>query len=507
MTALLLLLACGPRPAPSPAVEPPRAGTLTVLHTNDLHGRYEANTAEWREGRPRIGGFAALEARVRAIEAERGAESVVLLDAGDVQTGTPLSDLEVGGVAGGGMLQLMELTGHDAWVLGNHEFDKGFDRMAALVQASSVPVLGANVRAVDGPGTAAPGLREDVVLLAGELRVGVIGVLTEDMAGLTSPDTLARFRVEPAAATVAAAAARLDPTVDLVVVLSHIGVEADKALAAALGPDTPVDLIVGGHSHTRMEHPAQMGDVWIVQAGSYGRSLGVLDVDVDDRRIVTLAGGVEDLPEPSGVSAVSPAMAERLEALSGDIATWAEVEIGTCDAALTKAFGQPSPLGNWITDVLRQATGADMALYNSGGLRAELEAGTVTEGDVYAIFPFGNEVVTFQLTGAEVLALFAHDLEPPGQDDARPLQRSGVVVRGTALGVTVEVGGAPVDPARTYTVATNSWVQSQAAKYLQGGTIKELRYTGRTVREVAAEAVRAGPVRPPEDAVRVFPGP
>ena len=211
---------------------------------------------------------------VQHIEDMHGADRVLLLDGGDLLTGTPLTDVEIRGSQGGAMLDFMEAVGYDAWVIGNHEFDKGFENVEALVSSSKIPAISANVRAPDG-GPAFTGQQPSTILEAGGFKIGVIGATTEQLEGLVSPDTWSRLDLIPVAEAVAEQVEILDPQTDLIVVLSHIGLDADKALAEAVDG---VDLIVGGHSHTHLDTPEKIGGTWVVQAGSYCRTLGVVRV-------------------------------------------------------------------------------------------------------------------------------------------------------------------------------------------------------------------------------------
>ena len=144
---LVYLTACGPK-----AVEPVEAnlsaevdGALTLLHTNDIHCHFQPTRADWLDGTPEIGGFSALDGYTRRVRNEKGAENVLLLDGGDLLSGTPLTEFETRGIAGGAMLDFIEAAGYDAWVVGNHEFDKGFANTRKMIEDSRVPVLSANL--------------------------------------------------------------------------------------------------------------------------------------------------------------------------------------------------------------------------------------------------------------------------------------------------------------------------------------------------------------------------
>lgn len=493
---ILLLLACAPK-APPPAECAPPPGELLLLHTNDMHAHYLPERADWLEGEPSIGGFALLDAHVRAARA--ACAPVALLDGGDILTGTPLSDLEVRGSRGGAMIELMEAVGYDAWVLGNHEFDKGYDNIAALVAASGIPALSANLHARDG-GPAMPGLRPHHILEVNGLRVGVFGLTTEGMGHLAPLSVMERVRVEDAAQAARAQIAELDPVTDLIVALTHSGLEADRRLAEQV---SGLDLIVGGHSHTPMREVEVVNGVPIVQAGSYTRSLGTLRLRVEGDALVGVDYSLVDMLPEAAPGAPSPEVqalvdryAAQIEAEYGQVISEARVTLG-------RAYAAESDLGNWVTDVLREATGADLAVYNSGGLRADLVAGPVTRRALYEILPFGNMVVTFELSGEEVLGVLLANALAAQTGDRGATQISGArIVWQERLGapevVEATVGGRPLDPKATYTVASNSYVAERAARYLAGATAENLQALGRTDFDLVVEAAARGPIERPE---------
>ncbi len=502
---MIWLWACAPKTADTvtaaePSVDQPAlgAGELVLLHTNDLHGHFLPEPADWLEGSPAIGGMAALDAWSDAIEAQLGSEGVLLLDGGDILTGTPLTDLEVRGAGGGAMLELMEAVGYDAWVVGNHEFDQGFDNLDRLITASAVPVVSSNVGAAEG-GLAFERQLPSVVVTANGLRVGIIGATTEGLGYLVSPADWERLSLAPVAESVAAEVERLDPETDVIVALTHIGLDADRALAAAV---SGLDVIVGGHSHTPLYEAEEVSGVIIVQAGSYGRSLGQLRLKVVDDEVVSSHAILHDLIPEAQPQPASADVLELVATYEAQIdAAYGEV-IGEATSTLSSRYAGESSLGNWITDVLRESTGADIGLYNSGGLRADLRHGSLTLRSIYEVFPFGNAVVTFTITGEQLVRVLLANAAVQAGHEGGMISMSGVSgswhrVLGAPELRDLEVNGEPLAIDATYVVATNSYVADQADRYLGGLTVRDLRGAGYTVFEAAVEAVRRGPVEAP----------
>ncbi|MEF2231213.1 MAG: 5'-nucleotidase C-terminal domain-containing protein [Pseudodesulfovibrio sp.] len=285
-------------------VGPARAFELTVLHVNDSHSYLDATDETLSPGGERVvarlGGWARLATAVDRVRREK--PNVVLLHAGDAVQGG-LYFREFGGEP---EMRLLDRLGFDAMVLGNHEFDKGAEFLAGFLRDTDVPVLAANVSAPGVPALAAR-LRPYVILFVGGERVGVVGLTTGDTKFTSSPGPGVSFADE--AATARARVAELTALgVDKVILLTHVGLDNDRKLAAAV---PGVDVIVGGHSHTllgdtrRMEslglHPAAAypvvvqgvdgHDVYIVTAWKWARVLGRLDVTFDRRGRVTGAIG------------------------------------------------------------------------------------------------------------------------------------------------------------------------------------------------------------------------
>ncbi len=496
---LVVPLACAPK-----AVEPglPEApGTLTILHTNDLHGHFLPEPAEWMDGRPPLGGFARLDAEVDHLRANRPRKGVLLLDGGDQLTGTPLSDLVVDGSKGGAMHRFFDLLDYDAWAVGNHEFDKGLDNLMAYAGASPMVTLSANLRSPDGVSPLLPNQEFSHVFERGGLKVGVIGATTDSLKGLMSREDYGRLLLLKVEDAVRAEVARLDPVTDLIVVLSHIGLDSDERLARAV---PGIDLIVGGHSHTRLYEASRVGETWIVQAGSYCRTLGVVDLVVSDDRIADFRYELRELrPEtapgdPSEeVVTITRSYQEQLDTVFGEI-------VAEAPALLGRDYHSESALGRWITDALREAAGTDIGMYNGGGIRSDIAAGPVTKGAIFNVFPFGNELQTFEIRGADLQNVVLRNVIAEHDEKRGFLPLSGVswtwrVRNGAPELLEVRVGASPLDLERIYTVATNSYVAEQWEKHL-GVPPKNLQSRGLTDYEAAvAYAREKGPLVDPGD--------
>ena len=435
---LLLWLACTAAPE----------GTFVLMHTNDLHGRVEPEKAPWLDGAPEIGGMRALSGR---LEAQRREREVLYLDAGDLLSGTPYASLERGGAVGGAMVELLGALQADAFAIGNHEYDHGVPNVERLLAHAETPALSVNLD--PRPSGALP----SVVLERGGLRIGVIGATTEALRRVVSKAGVGETQALDAAPLIEAELARLDPDTDLLVVLSHRGFDEDQALARRIDG---IDVLVGGHSHTPVTEPVQVGDTWVVQAGSYGRQVGEALVRVEDDRVVAFEYQLVDLVDAGSPSPQVEALVAELE---GQVQAEWDVRIGHQAETLMGIRGEPSPLGAWACERMREGTGADVGVYNAGGLRAPIYAGDVTRRDLYQVFPFGNHVAVLTLSAEDTRALA--ELSRRGDPQSVGLLE------------------APIED-RPYTVATNSYLLDRLAEDLDGADLSRVVIEERTVFEL-----------------------
>ena len=234
---------------------------ITILHVNDVHGHVLPYLELSISEKTPVGGAADLAAMIKR-ERDANPDGNLLLSAGDMFQGTPVSNI----FRGRSVIDVMNYLKFDAMVLGNHEFDWGRDALNDLRSWASFPFLSANI--FDGNGKILPGIQPYIILTRKNLKIAVIGITT--VVGLTYqepllvlPDVIKKVK---------------DQGANLVVALSHLGLDEDKELA---GQVSGIDVIVGGHSHTAVTEPVQIGKTIIVQAGYNGLYLGVLNLEVD----------------------------------------------------------------------------------------------------------------------------------------------------------------------------------------------------------------------------------
>jgi 2',3'-cyclic-nucleotide 2'-phosphodiesterase (5'-nucleotidase family) len=287
-------------------------------------------------------------------------------------------------------------------------------------------------------------------------------------------------------------ARELDPRTDLLIALTHNGVHGDTLLARELA-GAGVDVIVGGHSHTRLTAPLLIGDVLVVQAGAKTTNLGRLDLRVADDRVVEYHGRlietlVEDRRGTPELAALVDDYARRVDDLYGRT-------IGELATPWRRTGRGESNVGSWVCDRMLEAAGADVALLNSGTLRKNFEPGPLTLLDVHSLVPFSNTLETFEIDGAGLLRIARFNAEAAEADHHGILQIAGLRYAYTVRDGAVEllessVGGQPIEPARVYTVACPDYVAQKADLYLDMER-PVTRYEGHTITEVVVDAVRA----------------
>jgi 2',3'-cyclic-nucleotide 2'-phosphodiesterase (5'-nucleotidase family) len=401
---------------------------------------------------------------IRELRTEAAAKGYgfLLLDGGDVFKGTALGDFTKGQV----VVDFFRRGGYDAVAVGNHDFDFGWQVLRELADSTGLPWLGTNL-VIAGSDTCPSWLRPGVVLERGGIKVGVFGLLTKYLRGMVSDSLVGPLDVLPYHERLRAEIAELRRAgADLIVGLNHIGYSHDRYLADSV---PGIDVIIGAHSHSGIEpaYESPRYHVVIQQAYSKLSSVGLLDLafDTETRQMVGYQGRLFDLQGeevPMDMPYVAWLDSARAEAEKG----FDEV-IGSSRRELTRGGNAETPAGNLMTDAMREYAGADIAVHNSAGIRANIPEGSITYRDIYQVDIFGNTVVTGSYTGAQVRSM----LEVSVNGHHAIFQLSGVRLvwnRKKPIGqrvVSVLVNGVPLDTAGRYKVATNSFLAAGSGEY------------------------------------------
>lgn len=497
---------------------------LTIMHTNDTHANLD--NAPKR---------ATLIKQLRAENTNN-----LLLDAGDVFSGS----LYFNTFEGQADLALMNYMKYDAMTFGNHEFDlgsseEGHAALAEFVGGADFPMVGANVDfsgdanmspLVAGEAftkTAANGqIYSGVVKEVNGEEVGIFGLTTAETADISSPEDIVFTDYIDAANEAVEWFEGQD--VNKIVALTHIGyddnaaVDNDRTLAAEVDG---IDVIVGGHTHTKLLPPVQVEDTVIVQANEYNKFLGQLDVTFDE------AGNVTNFVGEHHEVALAEEDAEAAEILAPfkeDVEELKETEIGVeANVFLNGTRGEfgirasETNLGNFITDGMlakAQQINPDttIALQNGGGIRASIEPGPITYGEVLTVLPFGNALAIMEVTGQELKDALEHSVREYPKENGGFLHVSGMFfnydgkapVGERVLSVFVDTGGETYDELNleeTYTVATNSFTAKGGdgfdsfGKAYEEGRVTEPGFTDWEMFEEHAQSFAEEGVEPYEE--------
>ena len=466
--------------------------SLTILHTNDFHARfqpiskYDNNCSEKNNLKGKcFGGSARL---IEAIKNERTKftnqfvnTKSILVDGGDQFMGTLFYTYYKGKVTA----EMMNRLGYDAMTVGNHEFDDGPEVLRGFMDAVSFPVLMSNADFSKEPALASKLIKSTVIHKAYQ-GIGLIGLTPQDTDEIANPGPNITFS-DPSEAVQREVDRLTKLGINKIIVLSHSGYEVDKIVAANT---TGVDVIVGGHSNTYLSntsdrakgpYPTVVNNTQIVQAYAYGKFLGALDVTFDDAGNVITATG-EPIIMDSNI-AENETIKARLIELEVPLNKLKEKVVASNSTNLNGERDdcrvRECTMGNLIADAMRDAVsdkGYNIALQNSGGIRASIDLGEVTMGEVLTVLPFQNTLATFKVTGEQLLAALENGVSQVEDVKGRFPQVSGLRFsfdtsiasgEGRIQSVEVDQNGSWVslDIKATYGVVSNNFIRGGGDGY------------------------------------------
>ncbi len=471
--------------------------TLILLHTNDTHDHLTPYDTRKLKS---LGGIARRATIIKKEQAQN-AGKVLVLDAGDTFQGTPIFNF----FHGQADYETLDAAGYDATTVGNHDLDDGLANLLEQAKGRRFKLINTNLL---DEATGKPIFMPVWMVERSGLKIGVFGVLGEGSAwhavankhrnGIKILDetVVARKTVEELKALGA----------DVIVMLSHSGLDEDKKLAAAV---QGIHVIVSGHSHTKVDTPlAIKNGAWttlVAQAYQWGEYVGRMELVVDGGKIVSSNGYLVpvagDTPEDPEVTRIVSSYYAKMPI---DI----RKVVGQAPEGLSRdgCRDRDCALGNWAADLLRSRAGGDVAILNSGGLRADIMPGPVTIGDLFMVFPFDNVVVKLDLTGAQLQRLF----DQVAAGEVSMLQVSGITFRiEDGVAKDIKIGSAPLDLAKRYRVATIDYLAQGGDRYtvFAENSEKEKGYEiiGTTLRDFMIEATKANATLspPPEGRIAV----
>jgi 5'-nucleotidase/UDP-sugar diphosphatase len=465
---------------------------IYVLHTNDIEGALSPSTAWWMNPYfpPPIGNAAAAATYIneKRAEADSLGYGFLLFDSGDMFVGSPIGEFSKGQA----VAEYFNYCGYNIVAPGNHDFDQGVETFKEFVDSVDATFLGTNIVYKDTR-EIVDYLEPYTIIERSGIRIGVFSLLTEYMSGMTTPE---RFENHDVLSEIETAARYVDTLrekgVDLIFALTGIGLRHDTRVASAV---PGIDVIIGSHSATALERPYEdsLNHTIICQAYGHLSSIGFLDlwIDRETERIAGYHGQLVDLLSEEIEN--DTAMLKIIEKWEGITQKGFDEVIGHSKEELVRTGFEESTIGNLITDAMREFFDADIAIHNSGGIRANMPEGEVTYRDCYNIDALSNTAVTIEMTGKQIIEA----LEIGVNGHHAIFQLSGLRLRydtkqpigSRVLSVTLSDGSA-IDSDGYYTVVTNSFLAAGGGEYAIFKEGRNIQDSYHYLRNIIAEYVK-----------------
>lgn len=423
---------------------------LTILHTNDMHGRAEENEKNGEIG------YAKLKTYADSIP------NAVLIDAGDVVHGTTFATIS----RGESMINLMNDMGYVAMTPGNHDFNYGYERLKELDAKANFPILAANVMTSAGVHE----LPANKIIEVDGVKIGIFGIVTDETKTKSNPiNTEGVMFLENIAVAKEQVASLKAQGAEIIIANVHLGLDessVNKSSDIAKNVEG-IDLIIDGHSHTALPNGQVVNNTLIVQTGGQFTQVGQVKLQILDGKVVTKAATLlgydffKDVkPDAKVLAAIEAIQASNKPYLDKVIGQTAVELLGERDNVRT---GETN-LGNLITDAMRDVSGADVAITNGGGIRASIDKGDITMGEILTSFPFTNYPVKLEVTGKTILEALEFGVDKAPESAGKFPHVSGMTFKydpkqapGSRV-FDVMVGKEGLDLNKTYTLATNDFM-------------------------------------------------
>ncbi|MDD4107005.1 MAG: bifunctional UDP-sugar hydrolase/5'-nucleotidase [Candidatus Shapirobacteria bacterium] len=437
---------------------------FTILHSNDMHGDFLAEIG----GKPgqTIGGLALLSAYINKVRTEE--ENVLYVISGDMVQGS-LIDTEYKGIS---TIEIMNFLAPDVVALGNHEFDYGLPHLLFLEKMANFPIVNANLyvknyhRRLMNP--------YKIIKKAG-MDILFTGIITDKVIDSISQDKLigSFVSLEEASSEVGKICnAYKNDDIDLTILLTHIGFDSDKQLAALLKPEWGVDIIIGGHSHTVLEKPEIVNNILIIQAGTSTNQVGRFDIIVDDDTNSIVESKWQLIPITSDIVAPDEALLKFIEAFKTEVDTKYSAILTKFSEKLTHPLREiETSLGNLFADAFADAAQCDVAFVGSGSIRIKEMGPVVTLNDLMSCFPYNDSLTRFTITGLELKNIFSHFMRVENRNSEGECYQVSSKVRAVYNDKadkleSLTIDNKPIDEQKNYTICLQGYHAHNCQAYL-----------------------------------------
>ena len=466
---------------------------FTILHSNDMHGDFLAES-RGEEGKL-IGGLALLSGYINKVRSEE--ENVIYIISGDMVQGS-IIDSEFKGIS---TIEIMNYLAPDVVSLGNHEFDYGLPHLLFLEKMANFPIVNANLYIKQYNKRL---MLPYIIINKAGFDILFSGIITEKVM-----DTISMDRDVGSFITLQEACAEVgkitnaykNDDIDLTILLTHIGFDSDKELAAILKPEWGVDLIIGGHSHTILDKPENVNGIYIAQAGVGTDQVGRFDIVVDDDTNSIVEYKWQLIPIDDDIADPDLELQKYINSFKEVV----DRKYNTIICKLAEKLTHPlreeeTSLGNLIADAFAQCANADVMFLGSGSVRVKELGPLVTLGNFISCFPYNDTLTRFTITGEQLKRIFNHIMRPDnrsGEGECYQVNRSVRAVYDGSLRKlqSLNINKEPVSDSGTYTICMQGYHYGNSAEYLNI-TVEELtgiekpRVVSTSAQEVLEEFLR-----------------
>ncbi len=447
---------------------------LTILHSNDLHGDFLAEKLDMAL----LGGISMLSGYINKVRNEE--KNVLYAIAGDMLQGSVI-DSEFKGIS---TIEIMNLLAPDIASIGNHEIDYGLAHLLFLERCAKFPIVNANLF-IKNPYTRL--FQSHKILKVDGMNIMFIGIITDEILMGMKKDMLGSFvDVEDAAREVGHICNAYRGTdIDFTILLTHVGFEKDKQLAAILDPDWGVDLIIGGHSHTLLEQPEKINDILIVQAGVGTSQVGRFDIVIDTDQNAVHSYKWKLIPIKSTYCPRDELIEQTILRYKRETDKKYNRVLCRFPRALTHPNRyQESEMGNLFADILKDDFAVDVMLIGSGSIRKTTVSSMITLGELLEIFPYDDKAMQVSVTGRQFKRMlryvFRDEMLEGGHTEFYQVSRGLRMVFDRQAGdfsvLTFE--HQPIDDERIYTVGLQGYHYQNFADCF-GFSVEEVYQNGK----------------------------